>query len=986
MFALGSVATAVFAYWPRWQIRSLLRDPLALAHWIERHRPVYRNDLTAWLDFDARPPATEDAAVLRTLLRERMERLLASDEHEWDDILPHTALRTDRYVCTGLVVVAIGLMFTSSFRHALTTNMDAVVSQQEIPQQLVVGDWSVVIQPPSYTGRPEQQFDNITNGLSVLEGSMLHFQGRTLVPIKEAWALDAAQQENTKDADAQDARIPMSVHGGDLIDLHVLADTAQHLQFGFVTASGKEVMDWNTVQIRIVEDKTPEIRLVEPSEDLEVVAGDVVEFSYDVRDDYGISEVNLVWYFKGREQDATRIPLLGRDTGTFAEDTAPFDTAPLYMQPGDEVIVYIEARDNVSFREPNVGTSDAITLFVKEEHQDLDDLMALEEALFEAILKQLGSLLPVPMYTIEPRKDQGFAMVLDAEQSEEHNARTLEQLHASLRDDWPAVRQSLSAILSLLQDMNEPDAREQQLLNQLLTTLDKIEKQLARSMEQFAPMIEHDVVTAAQLKALWPVTKSWIEENEKSAHLLHTLISDHKGEDVARALQELTHIRERIRALLEQYKETKDPELRARIQRELDRLARRMQDLMQKLASQMENLPQEHFNAEALEKGDTQEQVDSMRDAMKELQRSLSEGNADAAMQAFDELSKNLDELYQNFGDPSLDADEQMLSEFDQQMGELMNQMSAVEQMQQAIEEETRKMTQELQEEKREANQDALLKELEAAMRAIQDAQQHTHDASRQSDDPDQQQATQQALSKLQTLEKSLREQNLSIAEDAALDAMEALLSVKNEAAKQRRYTSDKDQADRLKQVERHGEQDAAHMRDIAEKLNQWQQRLQPEPGQERQGQMDSLNKRQQEAADRLEQLRQSLEASRQKYPMMNPDDDPDMKRSSQGMQQSSESLQRGKPSQAHDGQQQALEGLQAMREGLKQQMAQRRQKMQQEAQRGQGAGGRRDKVDVTQESERDLRVRRQIMDAMREDSLKAWEKPIQKYYESLVR
>src|SRR5699024_1788238 len=130
-------------------------------------------------------------------------------------------------------------------------------------------------------------------------------------------------------------------------------------------------------------------------------------------------------------------------------------------------------------------------------------------------------------------------------------------------------------------------------------------------------------------------------------------------------------IRKHLRSLLEQYQKTNDPQVRARIERELDRLGRRMNELMQKLAAQVEQLPQQHFNAQALDRSDTEEQIDTMRNAMKQLRSSLASDDANAAMKAFEQLSKNLDELYQNFGDSSLGADSQTLSEFDKAMGEI---------------------------------------------------------------------------------------------------------------------------------------------------------------------------------------------------------------------------------------------------------------------------------------------------------------------------
>ena len=110
------------------------------------------------------------------------------------------------------------------------------------------------------------------------------------------------------------------------------------------------------------------------------------------------------------------------------------------------------------------------------------------------------------------------------------------------------------------------------------------------------------------------------------------------------------------------------------------------------------------------------------------------------------------------------------------------------------------------------------------------------------------------------------------------------------------------------------------------------------------------------------------------------------MEQAKQGMKESGSSLQQRRPGAARGGQRQALDGLQSMRQSMQQRMAESRKQAQQQAQREGRGRANRDDVDVAGEGDRDLRQRQQIMDAMREGALEAWDDPIRQYYESLVR
>src|SRR5690625_5579407 len=63
---------------------------------------------------------------------------------------------------------------------------------------------------------------------------------------------------------------------------------------------------------------------------------------------------------------------------------------------------------NVGFRPVNVGTSRELTLYIQEKQDFSEELLALKEALFEALLEQLGGILPTPLVEVRQDENQGL--------------------------------------------------------------------------------------------------------------------------------------------------------------------------------------------------------------------------------------------------------------------------------------------------------------------------------------------------------------------------------------------------------------------------------------------------------------------------------------------------------------------------------------------------------------------------------------------------
>lgn len=981
---LGLFVITAIAAFPPLRIRRKFADDQVLARAIEAAFPDLRSDLRAVLSIDATPAQNDDAAALRTHLRDRVARRVTS-VHDWSVLTPKTPPRRVAMLASALVLLAgVIAALSPSFRqglHATTERLQG--DERPIPQHLVLGNVRMTVTPPRYTKLPPQSFSGLTNQLDVPKGSTLTISGGTFDRMQSAWLERGPAHDRRRD--------PVALASDGSLTVTIIVEEEELLRFGFESAQGP-VEDMRGVHLRLQDDQAPVVTLHEPTGDLEVTPGQVVELHYDVRDDYGVHDVYLVWHFAGREQDTERIILLGDDLGVFAEDRAPFDTAPLYMQPGDEVVVYIEASD-YAYGTPNRGVSPSLTFFVQEEHAPEQELLELKEQLFEALLSRLGETLAQPL--VRPSKSAKGALTYqplaasdtlaarsDAPDAPPRNAQleAVRQYRHSV-SSWPEVFDTFDAYLAIAEDYEHVDTSELALLRSLRRSLFERAQRAQGLLAQVDDGPTATSVPASAFRSLSAFYAEHVHDIERGALVLEGLISKHKAGDVARSLEELSDIRERLRALLEEYKNSRDPELRARIERELDRLSRRMQELVEKLAAQVEHLPQEHFNADAMEKSEASENVETIADSMQSVRDLLQQGDVDGAMSALDQLSQSLDALNKEFGDPSRDAD--TVSEFDQAMGEVMDELAEAEAMQQAVEKDTNELEQRLRDERMQAMRERFEQQLTDAKALVDAARARNADAKNPQADAPLDTALNEAEAALRDLRRRLDARDVSEAEDAALDAMDALRRVAENADRARRFAAESDDKSALQETKTLADKDAQRMRGLADELSELQQSLQPQPTQEDAEQLAQFAQRQQRVDEQMQRVESKMSELGERFPMMESEGDGSMERASKASRDATQHLRQGQGRPALQSQGEALQAMRSMREGLQQRMAQSRAQQAQQAGRG---GMKRDKVDVRREGERDLRRRQQIQDAMREGQLDAWENPIRQYYESLVR
>lgn len=158
-------------------------------------------------------------------------------------------------------------------------------------------------------------------------------------------------------------RSPLNIKGEKLLGSFIIASS------DFYTIRLKDEMGFENpypakYQIRLIPDKYPEVEIIYPTENIEVMGNEVIPIIYRVKEDFGLKELRINYRIGSKE----KLINLGERSNSRSIETEVYnwDLSTLNLISGDNIIFRIEALDNDSVSGPKLGYSKSITLLVKD--------------------------------------------------------------------------------------------------------------------------------------------------------------------------------------------------------------------------------------------------------------------------------------------------------------------------------------------------------------------------------------------------------------------------------------------------------------------------------------------------------------------------------------------------------------------------------------------------------------------------------------------
>lgn len=934
----------------------------ALVRQVEQHVPDLGDSLTTsmFLLHSKQPGASQD--LVSAQLEQTSRRVLALDvfaqtrRQRWRS----SFLLMSFALLTVLAALFIYLRWPEQWQQGwapLWEQQGELTKTTRLPP--LVTDLVLTYRFPAYMHRSEQRVEGSNGEIHAPLGSEVFIQGRTDRPVL-GLSLLLGQQE-----------LAARVKNGREISVKLPVTAAGHYRFSLQSRDGQRIAP-RSHAIVIEVDKTPELQLRAPQDDVVVHQDELLKVAFQARDDFGLNDLFLVVQRRTGEtilrrqleQLDGRLSVLGGET--------ELDISALDVQEGEQLKLYVEASDNDTVSGPKTGRSAQriIKIFSASEHHQ--ELLAALHSVFLQLVGVLAQDLEHPLKEHLTSKHLR-QMMPKAEQREQSFAaaiQSLDKLIKSSADDALASVEIVRALRNARRELSPQAAVEKTLLKLLKASL-----------------LGGEAAPTGYLMRLVDNQKQRVRSLERHIIYLDDLYNRERINSAQMASERLRQGQERLADLLQKYQQQGSEALRKEILAEIARLEQQLRDLQRSLAKMRRDISDQYVNREALRAEDMQSPLQRMRQL-------LAEGKIDEARRELErmrELSKaqqqRMSEASEQFGGEAYSAQRKKLKQ-------LWDQVNDIEQKQRSLMEKNAKQYKQQVEKLRAAmKQDLakLAKRLAKQARATEKKlgkKAGVHLASFETSELG------RSRDRLSEAARALDTQDFASARDSARASAEANKNLQM-YLKQRAKVLGGGALGRLKTLRKEQKQAG----DEIDKLLMALDKLFPGPQQRSsaaaQKALDEQTKLQRELSKKTARARQSLESLSHDLPVFSPEHAQMLQQAGEKMQRAARKLKGHQRGPALAEQREALSRLSALQQAMQNMGGQGGQGMPlpwassgEGRGSGDGQGQSKERVEIPNAKDQGAPAafRRDILDAMKESPPPSYKEQVRRYYEELVK
>lgn len=966
-------------------------SPVDVAMRVQRHCSDFRSDLVAALEFgdelverggadlekEGVSPAMARAHVGRTLRKVHD----AAQEHSLAHVVPGRDLIPAVVTFSaGVVLLLIPLFLNPGWTLGVLSGerIGAPVVGERVVEDAIVGSVEGIFVYPAYTGRDRQLRRLGTGRIESLEGTEVHLHA-TMMPGH--WSSVELVVET--ESDDEPRVIEMSFDRQFRATATLTLEEDGYYWFRAQTIEGRPVEDPARRPIRVTEDPPPTVEITSHQGRVEVEPDEVVEFDVEVSDQFGIDAVERIHHFQAAPDNDERKRIQTAELSgqpRTAEFSSTFDLTPLDLQPKDAVVVYFEARDVNSATGPGRGESSSVVLYVESPEDRHLENIGRQQEMMEALFSHLGDVLEAPVGERELENDGSYRQRIDTSTGDETRHADYRRTHG-LHERRSELLVGMAELAEVLEDDPVMAPRTLTMFNGVRQRLEGLQDDGDAVFDRLEDRADRRDLTAAHHQEIADYQAEAEAELERGVLELEDLLVSQKMELVERTADDIEQMRDRLRDLLEQYRDTDDPELREAIEREIQRMRQRMRELMSRMQMMMREMPREHVNLEAMEDMEMQSQAQQLGEQLDRIDDLLADDDIDGALEALDEMELGLEDFTGEMEDSFQQMQPQGVSEFDEAIGEMMDEVGILEEWEREVEQQTRELREELREQRQEQLEQMMEPIVDELLREVQQQKRDRERIDRRELlDRDREQLDLVGDS-LESLREMLEQRDMEQSLDRARRSNDALRSLRSSLRLSQRYS---DLGDQLEQSVTESGEMLERGRHIEERLEEFMEQAAEDLDSGEEQQFDELAEEQQEIGERAGELRETIEEYAQEYPQLEEQLQPTVEEAEQAMQQAEEGLRERSIQQALDEERRAIEQLHQLGESMGQALRQQRQ---QEREEGQGRGAHRDEVEIPGEEGDDARrsIREEMMEGMREGRLEEYESELERYFRSLV-
>jgi len=585
-------------------------------------------------ELELHPPAHASAEMIQAHARRVQKELrFITPSHvvRWQEL-------AHRVVWLGLGGLVLAGVLLSSERGAAGAYALIHPGERDAEGERVAVAFSTVsarLTYPSYLAR---------DPIEVLDPSVLELPRGTSVEVRAAARIDATAASLR----VGDTTIPMERSDDGRYFARFVAREDAQIVLRARQPNHEWVRDATPRTLAVLDDESPAVSLLDPSEDLVVRQLDELLMRWEVTDDVGIATVDLV--VRGADGQEQRRRISSHVEGEMpAEDAghAPLDLAIYTLARGESLTVWIEARDGDVVNGPNMGRS-----------RDLTITLASEATERERRLASLEALLDTAIHTLADRLERRVP------EAGEEALNRFEALRVSTEGFMRALREQLDAMRA--EGGEETDIG---LLREIVSRVRRLlhEERIAHGR------------TPESLASRERIDARVVTELEDDVLTLDDLLGRARIQDAAEIARELEALRREIHSLLSEVVRTDSPEARRRLLAAIARAQARMRELMARVSRMGTNVPQEFMNRGEMPMGETSDALQSLREAVQR-------GDLSEAEQLLSDLRSQIDAIARQLGQTEDDFSEARgFGPRERAMANAMEALSGLEEEQQRL-------------------------------------------------------------------------------------------------------------------------------------------------------------------------------------------------------------------------------------------------------------------------------------------------------------
>ncbi len=495
-----------------------------------------------------------------------------------------------------------------------------------------VGNIQITLYPPAYTG---------LGTVSIAGGNVEGLRGSTL-------RIDASSTKEIVKAEIvmdDGKRLPLKMTDKKLQGNLVLFQS-QHYRILVEDALGFRNSPIS-YELKVKPDGFPTIDLLRPTEDLEVNGDEVLSLEYSARDDFGISEVNLVAKVGDRED---KIRLQRDDARQLVlRDQFRWDLGRLALRDGDEAVFHLEVLDNDTVSGPKLASSRAVRLRLKNlkgEHQQVAEMVSdLNRRMVNLLADHLEAPLP---------GEKEFEQKKNADQK---------------------LGQDLAEAIKRTEEVMQRTEKDRMSDFATWTDLEALKRNLQFTKDELLKRQEQASSQEDQAKASDDIAS----ELERMSLLSEDIGKRLKAQELASTAQELARSQERLMESLEKL-ESGDKNLDA-IMKQISELAQTLASLQQAISQLAQQMPDDFMNMDSLQGLGFNE----MFSALDEIRKKLMQGDIEGAQQLARELFNQMASMVASLQNAQRSAMASSMGRMQGEMGRSASELQEIAREQQEI-------------------------------------------------------------------------------------------------------------------------------------------------------------------------------------------------------------------------------------------------------------------------------------------------------------